>query len=96
MARCVGIANGETVVGATLGTMVYLDDTCGTANLMYESGDITVTHGWTAGDRAVVKLLRDNTAVPAGCTADNMQVDAKIHAVEICYETDIVSSGEGE
>ena len=90
----IGVADDEAWNTVALGTAVGADDTCVTADDLYVSPAITVTHGWVVGERAVVNLARDVDAGIAGCTADNVGVDARVHAIKVCFEVDNFFSGE--
>ena len=89
-----GVGNGEDWETVAFGTMVYLDDVATSVNDLYETGDITVTHTWSPGERATVKILRDNTAVPTGCSFDDFEADVSLHALEVCYTVGNVFSGQ--
>lgn len=89
-----GVTDDEAWNGATLGTAVGQDDTCTTADDLYISPTFTVTHGWTAGDKAIVQVARDVDAGVAGCSDDNISNDVDLQSIKVCYEVDNVFSGE--
>ncbi len=89
-----GVSNDEAWNTATLGTAVGDEDTCTTANDLYKSPDLTVTHGWSPDDRAIVEVSRDEDGGLAACAADNISNAVRLHAVKVCYEVDNPLSGE--
>lgn len=89
-----GVANDEAWVTATLGTAVGAMDTCATANDLYISPDITITHGIAANDKALIHITRDVDAGIAGCADDNISNDVQLLGLRVCYEVNDVSSGE--
>lgn len=89
-----GVSNNEAWDAATLGTAAGDEDTCTTALFLYESPEITVTHGWVAGDRAIVEASRDQDGGLAACADDNISNDVRLHAVRVCYEVNAIWSGE--
>jgi len=92
-----GVADNENWVTATLGTAIGTMDTCQTAETgdhLYKSATSSaVTHGWTAGDRGIVKVNRDTDASSA-CADDNITGSVHLLAVRVCYEVSNVFSGE--
>jgi hypothetical protein len=53
----------------------------------------TFTHGMTAGDYAIVSLLRDVDAGASGCTGDDVG-DINLLSLALCYEVSNIFSGE--
>ncbi len=86
--------DGDAWTTGSLGAAAGIDDTGVTANDIQFSDAFTVTHGWTQGERAVVKLTRDVDGGLGACSDDNVSVDARIHSLEVCYPVDGPWSGE--
>jgi hypothetical protein len=76
-----GRANDE-VLDAALGTAVELDDLLIATGDVHLTPTVSLTHGWTAGDLAIVKLIRDING-PSGTDIDG---DVKVLAVVIEYQ----------
>jgi len=91
-----GIANDAAWNGAALGTSQGVEDVClANGDLLVTSATDAITHGWVAGERAIVQVVRDVDGGHADCPdADDYTQDAKLLAVKVCYEVDNVFSGE--
>ena len=89
------VGNDAAWDAATLGgTLVGITDICNAASERYESAAFSFTHGMTAGERAILSILRFTTGTGDGCTADNVGSDVRLLAVKFCYEVDNVHSGD--
>jgi hypothetical protein len=90
-----GIANDAAWHGATLGTSQGVVDRClANGDLNVSAATDAITHGWVAGERAIVQAVRDVDAGHADCSADDYDQDAGLLAIKVCYEVDNVFSGE--
>lgn len=54
-----------------------------------------ITHGWTAGDRTVIRIHRDIDGGHADCGQDDdVEGQVRLLGIEICYEVDQPLAGE--
>ena len=90
-----GIANDAAWETATLGTSQGVVDRClADGDLMISAVTDAITHGWVANERAIIEVQRDVDAGHADCAADDYLHPALLLAVEVCYETSAIQSGE--
>ncbi len=88
-----GIANTGAWESATLPTHVGVVDRCIDDGELLVSDAVTITHGWSANEVAVVELSRDIDAGIASCATDDYLHPALLLGVEICYGVRTIFSG---
>jgi hypothetical protein len=72
-----------------------VDDICITAERLNVSDPTDpITHSWSAGDRAVVRVKRDTAGGDPDCVGDEYTQNARLLGVKLSYEVDNVFSGE--
>lgn len=74
--------NDDEVLDATVGTTATVNDAITASNDLMVTGVATLTHGWTSGDLAIIKLQVDSGG--GGGTA--LDQDAKVLAIKIEWQ----------
>ena len=78
-------------------SQVVEDDRCiANGDLLTYLFAATITHGWTADGRAMVRIFRDADEDTTGCAAgeDDYAADASFLSLRLCYQVDTLASGE--
>lgn len=86
--------NGTWKNGSLNGTIVGLSDTCQGSGTLNISAAGSLAHGWTAGQRAMVRLSRATSSANCTANSDDYTGDAQLLSLRICYEVDNIFSGE--
>ena len=74
----------------------FITDTCHTDGDIHYATTGAFTHSMGDSQRAAVKVYRDvDAGIGGGCSNDEYAQDAKLLAVQFCYESNNVFSGEG-